>query len=300
EVTHNTTLYASCQERSERFLQLSHFKMNNQDAKTRCSVGILTFNSAKTLRRTLKSVRDFTDIVISDGGSTDATLEIAKEYGCRIFDQIAKHRPGPEPKHPITDFSAEHNQLLAVAKEEWYLRLDSDEYISKELHDEIEEVVNANEFDGCMLSMNLQSPDASVTYQLLRPVFQVRLLQRKKGEFQRPVHEHFVFRKSPKLKSLNGAWFVPISKPDFATYKWAVNYRLNLSLNGLPKLTFFQYIQRAFYLTTKRSLGIFIRALVPRIVFWGSPQVPFFYVRNRLYSQWVMCKLLSKHYFERL
>lgn len=51
-----------------------------------------TYNAERCLERCLQSIRnqdypqDKIDIVIADGGSTDATLSIAKKYGVRIFN----------------------------------------------------------------------------------------------------------------------------------------------------------------------------------------------------------------------
>lgn len=267
--------------------------------KIPCSVGILTYNSAKTLERALLSVQDFSDIIISDGGSTDETLMIAKRFGCRVIDQIAKHHPGPEPRHPITDFSAEHNQLLEAAKEDWYLRIDSDEYLGDDLQGEIRTIVQEDAYDGAKLEMHLQSPDGSVTYYIPKPVFQVRLVKRAKGRFKRPVHEHFAFDEKPRLVTLKGAWNVPISKPDFETYKWAVNYRLTMFHRTNPPKTISEYFRRAWYKTIKRAIGIIIRVCYAYLTIPRKRVPPFYYFRNRLYSQWVTFKVVHMIYFNR-
>jgi len=57
------------------------------DKKIPASVGILTLNSGKTLRRALNSLTDFAEIIVCDGNSTDDTLEIAREYGAKIIRQ---------------------------------------------------------------------------------------------------------------------------------------------------------------------------------------------------------------------
>ena len=48
---------------------------------------MLTYNSEKTLRRALESVKDFDDIILCDGDSTDQTHAIAAEYGARVVRQ---------------------------------------------------------------------------------------------------------------------------------------------------------------------------------------------------------------------
>ena len=60
------------------------------------SVVTPTYNSSKTLEKCLASIRDQDypqekiEIIIADGGSTDSTLEIAKKYTRKIFDNPLK------------------------------------------------------------------------------------------------------------------------------------------------------------------------------------------------------------------
>src|SRR5437773_7358609 len=54
------------------------------------SVTIPTLNSSKTLAMTVNSVLDqglneAPEVIVVDGGSTDATLEIAQSYGAKII-----------------------------------------------------------------------------------------------------------------------------------------------------------------------------------------------------------------------
>ena len=97
----------------------------------KCSVCILTFNSGRTLEKCLDSVKDFSDIIILDGGSADDTLEIAKKYGARIFPQ-QEGQTGV-----IEDYTSVREKLFFYAKEDWRLWLDSDEWLSEEMRREV-------------------------------------------------------------------------------------------------------------------------------------------------------------------
>ena len=69
------------------------------------------------LPQCLGSIKDFVDeIVIVDTGSTDQTVEIAKNYGARIY-----HHPWEN------DFSKHRNQSISYASGEWILVIDADE-----------------------------------------------------------------------------------------------------------------------------------------------------------------------------
>jgi glycosyltransferase involved in cell wall biosynthesis len=69
--------------------------------KIRCSVGILTYNSGKNLRRALESVKNFSNIIIADGGSTDDTLQIAAEYGAARDRSIHETSQRSEPTSSV-------------------------------------------------------------------------------------------------------------------------------------------------------------------------------------------------------
>ena len=49
------------------------------------SFAILAFNEAANLRRTLESIAWADELVLVDSGSTDGTLDIAKEFNAKIF-----------------------------------------------------------------------------------------------------------------------------------------------------------------------------------------------------------------------
>ncbi|MBU6323773.1 glycosyltransferase, partial [Patescibacteria group bacterium] len=95
--------------------------------KIPCSVEIVTRNSGATLRRALESVKDFAEVLVVDGGSTDDTLAIAHEYGAKIILQDPAFLDG---EGRIADFSGVRNQGLAAAREPWFFFLDSDEEAS--------------------------------------------------------------------------------------------------------------------------------------------------------------------------
>ncbi len=82
-------------------------------------VSITTFNSERTIRRLLESVRPIARaIAVVDSGSTDATIEICREFGI-------------EPVHRVFD-NHEHNKAAANRLAEscaWILMMDSDESI---------------------------------------------------------------------------------------------------------------------------------------------------------------------------
>ena len=88
------------------------------------SIVIATYNSKKTLRRALDSVKNQSyqdwECVIVDGASKDGTVEIIKEYKNKVF----RFRYISEPDNGIYDA---FNKGWKIANGEWILYLGSDD-----------------------------------------------------------------------------------------------------------------------------------------------------------------------------
>ncbi|MBU0648613.1 glycosyltransferase family 2 protein [Patescibacteria group bacterium] len=111
--------------------------------KIPCSAPILTYNSGKTLGRCLDSLKDFEEIILLDGGSTDETLAIAKDYGAKVYPQIEGQTEGKQ----IEDFTAMRLRALSFTMKPWILHIDSDEYIQPELVPILRKITNQLNID---------------------------------------------------------------------------------------------------------------------------------------------------------
>lgn len=90
--------------------------------KPHISLCMIVKNEEHTLRACLESVQGAVDeIIIIDTGSTDNTIDIAKEYNAKIgyFEWIG-------------DFAAARNEALKHCTGEWILYLDADERLNDE------------------------------------------------------------------------------------------------------------------------------------------------------------------------
>src|SRR5574344_179620 len=90
------------------------------------SVVINTYNAEKFLRRVLDSVKEFDEIVICDMESTDGTLDIAHEYGCRIVTFPKGNCVSAEPARTFA---------IQSARSKWVLVIDADEFVTPDLRD---------------------------------------------------------------------------------------------------------------------------------------------------------------------
>ncbi len=90
------------------------------------SATILTKNSSKYIWRTLASLEKFPEIVVLDTGSDDNTCQIAQS-----FPNVRLHR------HEFIGFGPTHNIATSLAQYDWIFSIDSDEFASPQLVDEI-------------------------------------------------------------------------------------------------------------------------------------------------------------------
>jgi len=96
------------------------------------SVCLIVKNEEKFLGQCLKSVRDLaSQIVVVDTGSTDRTIEIAKEHGAEVHSFAW-----------CDDFSAARNAALEHATGDWVLMLDADEELSVDGREKLKSATN--------------------------------------------------------------------------------------------------------------------------------------------------------------
>lgn len=103
------------------------------------SVVINTYNAEKHLRRVLDAVKDFDETLICDMQSTDSTLDIAREYGCRIVTF-------PRGKYNIVEPAREF--AIHEASHSWVLVVDADEIVTKELKDYLYRFITLPQGEG--------------------------------------------------------------------------------------------------------------------------------------------------------
>ena len=90
------------------------------------SVTILTKNSSRYIKQVLEALEPFGEVAILDTGSTDETLEIAKN-----FKNVVIY------KHEFEGFGKAHNLISSLATHDWILSLDSDEVVSPDFCKEV-------------------------------------------------------------------------------------------------------------------------------------------------------------------
>jgi glycosyltransferase involved in cell wall biosynthesis len=144
------------------------------------SVVIITKNEELNLDRTLASVTWAEERIVMDSGSTDGTLEIARQHGAKIFQETWK------------GYAGQKNSAIARASCDWVLSLDADEEVSPELATKIREVTQRVESDvsGYFMARRNFFLGRWIRHGGFYPDRKLRLFRRGKGRFaERAVHE---------------------------------------------------------------------------------------------------------------
>jgi glycosyltransferase involved in cell wall biosynthesis len=98
------------------------------------SIVIICKDEDDVIGNTLQSLQGITDdIVVYDNGSTDATIEIAKQFNVRLYQGSWE------------GFGKTKMKAVALAKYDWILSLDADEAIDEELKQSLLELQLNNE-----------------------------------------------------------------------------------------------------------------------------------------------------------
>jgi glycosyltransferase involved in cell wall biosynthesis len=139
-------------------------------------------NEEQNLRNCLDSVRDFVDeINIVDTGSTDSTVEIAREYTDRVFFF-----------EWVDDFSAARNFSFSKATKEYIMWLDADDIIDeKNLKKLIKLKSKYKGNDGCITLSYIIAMDDEGKPSLT--ALRERIVKNHSGyKWQRTVHEQLI------------------------------------------------------------------------------------------------------------
>ena len=143
------------------------------------SVAIITKNEEENIRDALESVKWANEIVVVDSFSADRTVEICREYTDKVYS------------FEWAGFSEQKNKAVSMTTNPWILVLDADERVTRELKDEILDVIkDKSSMDGYYLPRKNYFARRWIKRGGWWPDYTLRLFRREKGLFEaREVHE---------------------------------------------------------------------------------------------------------------
>lgn len=134
----------------------------------RLAVTIITLNEAQDLPDCLRSVSFADDVLVVDSGSTDRTVEIAREMGARVIE------------NPWPGFAAQRQFALDRAQGDWCLVLDADERVSAELQSAIAVAITRENVDGYYIPFQTRMIDQALRHGGARCERNLRLVRKAK------------------------------------------------------------------------------------------------------------------------
>lgn len=168
------------------------------------SVTIIVRNEEAHIRDCLESVKWADEIIVSDSGSTDKTVDICRQYGATVsVDQWL-------------GFGRQKNLCGDRARSGWILNIDADERVTRELKNEIFETLKKPGKAGFYIPRKNFFGDRWVRRCGWYPDYNLRLYRKDSGRFtDRFVHESVV---------VNGAKGHLKSPLEHRTYKDVSDY----------------------------------------------------------------------------
>ncbi|HEY6122817.1 MAG TPA: glycosyltransferase family 2 protein [Pyrinomonadaceae bacterium] len=133
------------------------------------------------MRATLEAVKWADEIVVVDSYSTDATLDICREFGAHIV------------QHEYINSAKQKNWAVTQCRHEWVLQIDADEVLEAGLQDEIEQAIATVSEDVHLFRIPRKNHMLGkwIRYGDNFPDYQTRLFRRGKARWnEREVHAH--------------------------------------------------------------------------------------------------------------
>ena len=132
------------------------------------------------------------EIVVVDTGSTDDTMEIARSFGARVYEQ-----PWQD------DFAHHRNHCLELCRNDWIFILDGDEEITDPGN--LDELLGAPDGDSVLVRVDCAVAE---TGRLEETLYSVRAFDRRVARWRYPIHNQLVGINEPVASSgVIRAWY---------------------------------------------------------------------------------------------
>jgi dTDP-4-amino-4,6-dideoxygalactose transaminase/glycosyltransferase involved in cell wall biosynthesis len=254
--------------------------------RIKASIPILTMNSKSSLERMLpRLIRQFDDVYIMDGNSTDGTQDFARSMGVRVEKQFDHDIPNSR----IEDFIQMRFRLWSKAKYDWLFLLDADEKptdaliafvrstVAEDKHGEAHRVKRIARLpDGRMVDHASFYPDLYI--RLFRLSDKLTLAKKK-------VHERFIVPEH--VKQIDHDVALVAQWPDVEAFQRKTQKYLKLDLDSsvIDYKTFWRWI---VWYNIRHSIGAIVKALFVyvRSTIDGSTPLPWAYERVFLLYKW--------------
>lgn len=163
------------------------------NGKIPCSVSLLTLNSAEGLERCLNSLKEFQEIIVCDGNSTDETRTIAERFGAKVISQYDTDEPSTRC---AMDKAEVRQRAMDASSLPWRFFMDSDDELSPEVSEEIRAITTDSNPTNHIWRMptRIFIAGREIKHEATYPSYQTRLVHESVGaHFKNPVHDRLAW-----------------------------------------------------------------------------------------------------------
>ncbi len=209
------------------------------------TVIIIAKNEQLNIRRCLESIAWADEIIVLDSGSSDNTIEIAREFTDNVFS---------------TDwqgYGVQKQRALERATSDWILNLDADESVDETLKHQIIDIMASDVVDACRIPIQMYFCGKPLHFSS-SPKRHVRLFKRE-GAFYSPdiVHEKISLPEGARVQQLS----MPIMHHSFQDVSHAL-YKINRYSSYSAKIRLEQNNKMSMTKTLASSCWMFFRCYV--------------------------------------
>jgi glycosyltransferase involved in cell wall biosynthesis len=142
------------------------------------SVLILTLDEEHNLQPCLQTLGWCDDVVVLDSGSSDATAEIARQAGARVFER------------PFDSFAGQRNHAMEEIPfaHDWVFHLDADERFTEALRAACVEAIGKDRHSAFFVPAKVIFMGRWLRFSSLYPSYQVRLVKKGEVRFRQVGH----------------------------------------------------------------------------------------------------------------
>jgi len=212
---------------------------------TPISVVIITKNEAAIIAQCINMAQLLSkDIIIIDSGSTDETVKIARQYGCRVYNET------------WDGYGANKNKGIALATNNWILSLDADEVIDMELVGSIHRLTLQDPTMVYDIQYKLYFGQKQIHFGSWGKEHHLRLFNRTHVRWcESMVHERLVLPKFVKTRQVAG---------------YIHHYTVNNAQEYIDKTMHYAWLGAQQYLRQGRKFLFFKRLFSPTFGFFKN------------------------------
>ncbi len=211
------------------------------------SVVVMTYNEEANIATCLASVQGLSDdVLVLDSFSTDGTCDIAKLMGARV------------EQFPFDTYASQRRRMIQMARHDWILTLDADEYLSPELRKSVEQFSSDLSFDGYTSNRKSRIGSKWLNHGSWYPDRKIRMFDRRKVSLEGiDVHESLVPVGGAKIGHLDGDLMHHADEDIHARYE-KVNKYSSRAAKGLFQQGRRTSVLKIFFKPIVRFLSVYL------------------------------------------